>query len=60
MAKYDGWVVKSFWTDPSFLLIWTFEETRREVINKWGKDIWKKGRRKGEYKAVKVKLVEVK
>ncbi len=55
MAKYDGWVVKSI----HGFLVWTFAETRSGIINRWGKDNWKRQRRKGEYKAVKVKLMEV-
>ena len=52
--KYDGWVVKTI----HGLLVWTFEQRRSDVIKHWG-DSWKKARRSGEYKIVKVKLVEV-
>ena len=56
MKKYDGWVVKD---KGNCLWIWTFAETRSELIKRWGEDDWKRLRKKGEYEAVKVKFVEV-
>lgn len=54
--KYNGWVIKGFYG----LLAWTFEERRQKVIADWGgiKE-WRRTRREGEHKLVKVKLVEV-
>lgn len=56
MSKYDGWVVKSV---HGWFLNWTFGERKSGIINCWGREWWRKSRRKGEYKLVKVKLVEV-
>ena len=62
MNNYDGWVIKSLYTRTPFLMPWSFNETRRGVIE-WYEfstsDDWKKERRKGRLKIVKVKLVEV-
>ena len=62
MKKYDGWVIKSFYAKNPFLLIGTFHETRKEVIDWYEISVepfWEKERRKGYLKIVKVRLVEV-
>jgi len=63
MAKYDGWVIKSFSARNPWLLMWTLERTRKQVIEffekEWVGEKWKDYRKAG-YKLVKVKLVEVK
>ena len=57
--NYDGWVIKSCWGRKHSFLIWTFEQTRTEAIAHWGGNDWKKQRKSGDFKLVKVKLVEV-
>jgi len=63
MAKYDGWIIKSFHARNPFFMIWTFARTRKAVIElfeeAWGGGLWKKYRRRGFHKLVKVKFVEV-
>ena len=63
MAKYDGWAIKELRREQSFLSAYHFRETRTEVILDFnrlmGKGEWRKYRRKGWMKIVKVKLVEV-
>jgi len=63
MEKYDGWVVKSSHGRNPWLLLWSFGKTRKEVIENfeeaWEGERWKKHRRAGFYKIVKVKFVEV-
>lgn len=63
MAKYDGWVIQSLHVGEPWYLIWTFARTRTEVVKlfeeSWGKDLWRKYRRRGFHKLVKVKFVEV-
>ncbi len=57
--KYDGWTIKSF---DRCLLEWFFHETRSEVIKAFEISVgesWRKYRRRGTHKLVKVKLVEV-
>ena len=60
--KYDGWTVKDL-RGRSYLYPFDFAETRKEVIKKFdelmGEGEWRKYRRKGWMKLVKVKLVEV-
>lgn len=60
MEEYHGWAIKIFHKKESWLSPWSFHMIRKEVINFWGRDDYMKDRRKGEVKAVKVKLVEVK
>lgn len=59
---YDGWVVK-IPGDRPLLCTGFFFSTRKEVIEKfeelWGKGFWKKARRRGEYKIVKVNVTMV-
>ena len=63
MDKYDGWVIKSYCGRNPWFLLWTFAPTRKEVIElfekQWIGELWKKYRRQGFHKLVKVKLVEV-
>lgn len=63
MKKYDGWVIKSYNARNPWLLLWTFGTTRKEVIENfeeaWEGEVWKKHRRTGQYKIVKVKFMEV-
>jgi len=63
MKKYDGWVVKSFFGRNSWFMEETFYPTRKEVIKHFeerifGKGEWRKFRRRGDFKIVKVKFVE--
>jgi len=64
MEKYDGWAIKSFNARNPWLLTWTLERTRKEVIETfekmWEGEKWKDYRKTGLYQIVKVKLVEVK
>lgn len=63
MAKYDGWTVKELRRRKLFLHAFDFSEKRSDVVKKFdalmGKGEWRKYRRKGWMKIVKVKLVEV-
>ena len=60
---YDGWAVKAFVSAKPVLCASLFGYTRNDVIKNFealfGKDSWKKKRRKGEYKLVKVRGTEV-
>ena len=62
MDKYDGWVIKNLMWRVPFYLTWTLRTTRKETIREleksWGDD-YSIRRKKGELRAVKVKLVEV-
>ncbi len=60
--KYDGWVIKVQFSGKPYFLPWHFRESRRYVIKAFNKSTggsWRKYRRKGTHKIVKVKLVEV-
>lgn len=61
---WSGWTIKDLRRKESSLFDFDFAETRTEVIKKFdelmGKGEWRKYRRKGWMKIVKVKLVEVK
>ena len=64
MAKnYDGWTVQNTCGKKPWLVFGFSALTRKEVIVNfellWGKGQWRKERRKGNFKLVKVKLVEV-
>ena len=63
MAEYDGWTIKSCISRNPFLLVWHFREKRIDVIKEFNKitgGSWRKWRRRGDFKLVKVKLMEVK
>ena len=61
--EYDGWMVKNCMGKEPWLVTGFFERTRPEVIADfellWGKGEWRKERRRGNYKLVKVKFMEV-
>jgi len=63
MSKYDGWAIKSFVGKNPWLIPWYFFELRKDVIKDFddveGEGSWRKYRRGGTHKLVKVKLVEV-
>ena len=66
MQKYidwSGWTIKDLRRNPPCLFDFDFSETRSGVVKKFdelmGKGEWRKYRRKGWMKIVKVKLVEV-
>jgi len=62
VEKYDGWTIKVTWHKEPWLIPTFFRSTRTETIKafEWDwKENYKKERRKGIFKAVKVKLVEV-
>ena len=62
MNKYDGWVIKVQWQKNSFFLTWHFRERRTDVIksfNDGSGGLWRKYRRRGTHKLIKVKFVEV-
>lgn len=62
MKNYDGWTLKVSWKDREpYLVAGYFHETRSGVIKGFeGEDIggWRRHRRKGHYKIVKVKMTE--
>jgi hypothetical protein len=63
MKNYDGWCAKYYWNPGKpYIATWTFQLTRRELIrnlNEIGTNWWRRTRRNGQAKAVKVRLVEV-
>lgn len=63
MKKYDGWTVQNCMGRNPWLVFGFAERTRKEAIVNfellWGKGKWRKERRRGNFKLVKVKLVEV-
>ncbi len=62
MKKHDGWVIKVQWKKNSFFLTWHFRERRTDVIksfNDGSGGLWRKYRRRGTHKLIKVKFVEV-
>lgn len=63
MRKYDGWTLKVSWAGREpYLIPGLFHYDRSGVIKDFeGSDIgsWRRYRRKGIHKIVKVKMVEV-
>ena len=60
--KYDGWVIKVQFNKKAYFLAWHFREKRTDVIKAFDEltgGVWKKYRRRGTHKIVKVKFVEV-
>ena len=63
MTKHDGYTVKNCLGRNPWLCPRLFHATKTEVIEDFEKNqeiSWKKYRRKGNFKIVKVKLIEVK
>lgn len=62
-VDWSGWTIKDLRRTESTLFDFDFSETRSGVIKKFdelmGKGEWRKYRRKGLMKIVKVKLMEV-
>ena len=63
MAKYDGWTLTNTMGSNPWLIPCYFCEKRKEVINRFevifGTGQWRRHRDRGDFKIVKVKLVEV-
>ncbi len=63
MVKYDGWTIKELRRGQNTLYASDFREKRTDVILEFdrfmGEGEWRKYRRKGLMKIVRVKLVEV-
>ena len=63
MAKYDGWTIQNTCGRNPWLVIEFFHQKRQRVIENfellWGKGCWRKERRAGNFKLVKVKLIEM-
>ena len=63
MNKYDGWTVKNCCGKKPWLVIAYFHLSRERVIADfellYGKGSWRKERRAGNFKLVKVKFLEV-
>ena len=61
MEKYDGWVIRSQFRVPNFLMAHTFRPTRSECISSmYGSREWyDKERKRGNLKCVKVRVCEV-
>lgn len=63
MEKYDGWTVQNCCGRKPWLVIAYFHRTKQEVIDDfellYGKGCWRKKRRAGNFKLVKVKFIEV-
>jgi len=61
--KYDGWCLKNICARNPFLCTSWFCTTRKKVIEEFERLFtsgeWRNARRKGEFKIVKVRLVEV-
>ncbi len=61
--KYAGWSLKIDWGRKPYFIHSYFHEVRRKVIKDFEETTglsWRKFRRRGTHKVVKVKLVEVK
>lgn len=62
MDKYDGWTVQNLCGKNPWLVIPYFHRTKQEVIRDfellYGKGSWRKERREGNFKLVKVKFLE--
>jgi len=62
-VKYDGWCPKYFWRPwKPYLGTWCYCSTRRQLIKEIEGNVpgwWKKNRKAGHVKAVKVRIVEV-
>ncbi|MCK4859202.1 MAG: hypothetical protein KAS87_01450 [Candidatus Omnitrophica bacterium] len=59
---YDGWTLKNCMGRNPFLCVGYFRELRSEVIQEFEENTelsWPKEKRKGDFKIVKIKLVEV-
>lgn len=54
--NYDGWVVK---TKEGRLLMWSFSDTRTEIVQDKAGEKWWRSNRKNGCKIVKAKLIEV-
>jgi len=63
MVKYDGWTIKNVSGRFPWLVVGYFHMTKKEVIEDFerlhGKGSWPRERRKGNFRLVKIKLVEV-
>ena len=62
MEKYDGWILKNCIGRTHFLCVGYFHTMRADVIKEFEENTelsWKKERRSGDFKIVKVKLEEV-
>lgn len=62
MDKYDGWTIKVLWHTHPWLLTTFFRKKRTDVIKAYEKqwnEKWRKDRERGNFKIVKVKLIEV-
>lgn len=62
--KYDGWVIEVQWHENQkpFFLTWHFRERRTDVIKDFNGatgGLWRKYRRRGTHRLVKVRFVEV-
>lgn len=62
MNKHDGWAIKYHFTGGDFISPVSFRIYRTDVIKKYEENIpgiWRRNRRLGLVKLVKVKLVEL-
>lgn len=63
MAEHDGWTLKNTGGRNPWLIPCYFAEKRREIIDRFERTFphgsWRRHRDRGEFKIVKVKLVEV-
>lgn len=63
MKDYDGWIIKSKFHVPNFLVAHTFRITRAVCISSYcralGREWYDKNRKKGNLKCVKVQVLEV-
>lgn len=60
MKNYDGWAIKYRWCNRIFPPVFLYKATLIRKYEGGIKGKWKKSRKKGFVKAIKVKLVEVK
>ena len=63
MSKHDGWTIKNTCGRRPWLVTDFFHAKRQRVIEDfeflWGKGCWRKERRAGNFRLVKIKLIEV-
>ncbi len=62
MKNHDGWTIKISLDGKPWLIAGYFHETRSGVVDDFEKttgEDWRKYRRTGIYKIVKIKLIEI-
>ena len=58
-VKCDGWAIKYDFVGKLYPPVWDSKELLIKSYNQWVPGLWKKHRKAGKVKAVKVRIVEV-